>query len=154
MIPWWSRASILIPTTSFCCEGRGIRMVPARSAQQHHPNCPQSTAAPLKDRQTDRHSCLLGLPPEDPTDRGFYSPQQGCLQVGVSSAFHSVVFSPSSARHSTGQASCTGGQQKVYFCIILREFEVSFFSWAQNRLHTKTMRSFPSPIPFIYKRWI
>lgn len=43
---------------------------------------------------------------------------------------------------------CPGSQQKIYFCIILREFEVSFLSRSQNRPHTKMLCSLPpSPPP-------
>ena len=58
-----------------CCEGReSAWSQPSKSAQQHNPNCPW-VPQPLwrTDRQTDA-AALLGLPPEDPIDRGFLAP--------------------------------------------------------------------------------
>lgn len=155
-IPWWSRASILIPTTSLLW-GPWIRMVPALEVSPAAPSeLPVSTAAPLKDRQADRHSCLAGLASWGPNWPSFLtSHSRAACSGGVLSLSFCGFLSPSEVRGSQqGQALlCTGGQQKVYFCIILREFEVSFLSWAQKRLHTKTMHSLPSPIPFsFYKK--
>lgn len=106
-------------------------MVPALEVSPAAPSeLPVSTAAPLKDRQTDI-AALLGLPREDPIDRGFLAPHSWLPALGLSSAFHSAVFSPLWKCEALNRARlllCTGGQQKVYFCIILREFEVGFLS--------------------------
>lgn len=94
-------------------------------------------------------AALLGLPPEDPLDGGCLAPRKRAVWKGVSSAFPAVVFPglwKLEALHRARLLLCTGGQQKAYFCIILREFEVSFLSWVQNRSHTKVMCS-PCPFP-------
>ena len=80
--------------------------------------------------QTDV-AALLGLPPEDPLDGGFLASRKRAVWKGLSSAFPAVVFPglwKLEALHRARLLLCTGGQQKVYFCIILREFEVSFLS--------------------------
>ena len=65
---------------------------------------PVSTAAPLKDRQTDRRCCLTGLASWGPYWLRFLSsPQQGCLRWDCPQPFILRFSQPfGSARHSTG----------------------------------------------------
>lgn len=118
---------------------------------------PVSTAAPLKDRQTDRHSCLAGLALRTQLTEVFLLPTAGLPAVGVSSAFHSVVFSAlrkceavNSQRFYVQEVS-----RRFIFALSLGSLRSVFFYEHKTDYIPRLRRSLPSPIPFHFiKRWV
>jgi hypothetical protein len=127
-------------------------MVPALEVNPAAPSeLPVSTAAPLKDRQTDI-AALLGLPREDPIDRGFLAPHSWLPALGLSSQPFILRFSHpfGSARHSTGPG-CFYVQEvsrRFIFALSLGSLRSVFFH--EHKIDYIPRRCAASPAPFLF----
>lgn len=124
-------------------------MAAAPAASPATPSGPSvSTLAPWKDRR----SCFAGVAWQGPVDWGFLVPCRGTACCEVILSFCCCAFPSTLEVRGSPQGHrlflCTGGQQKVYFCIVLGEFEVTVLSQLQNKPHTKMMCSLPHLLAF------